>query len=300
MSRRERAGVSYARYADPFMFLVALLFLLAFVLLKIPNQTTQLHNAARTTLFVTWGLFVIDYFVRTLLAPKPAHYMARHPLVLLSLFFPPLRALLAIRALFMLLRGTQGQRTVASAQIAFWLVLTAVLFGSAFELWVESSDPNAEIKTYGQALWWSFETVSTVGYGDLIPQSFWGRFIAVCMMIVGVGLISTVSATIASGLIQVTRREKQKRIHRQAQDAVATLADPNAPAESTELPASQYDPDSQEFRDDPAAATLALLVAAIDRLQTEVAALRSSREMSDATVTNVTVETTGNPGESPA
>jgi hypothetical protein len=120
------------------------------------------------------------------------------------------------------------------------------------------------------------------------------------MMIVGVGLISTVSATIASGLIQVTRREKRKRVHRQAQDAVATQADPHAPAGSTELPASQYDPDSQEFQDDPAAATLALLVAAIDRLQTEVMALRSGREMSDATVTNVTVETPGNPGESPA
>ena len=162
MSRRERAGARYARFADPLMFLVALLFLLAFVLLKVPNQTAQLHSASRTALIVTWVLFVVDYFVRTLLAPKPAHYMARHPLVLLSLFFPPLRALLAIRALFLLLSGTQGQRTVASAQIAFWLVLTAVLFGSAFELWAESGDPNAEIKTYGQSLWWSFETVSTV------------------------------------------------------------------------------------------------------------------------------------------
>jgi voltage-gated potassium channel len=301
MSRRERIGVRYARFADPVMFLVALLFLLAFLLTFIPNQTEQLHQVARTTLVITWLLFVIDYFIRTLLAPSPVHYMTRHPLVLLSLFIPPLRAVLALRALVLLLRGNQGQRTGASAQIAFWLVVTAVLYGSAFELWAETSDPNAEIKTYSQALWWSFETVSTVGYGDLIPQSFWGRFIAVCMMIVGVGLISTVSATIASGLIQVTRREKQKRFRPHAQKAADVLNDSNdsdASANSAESPAVSFDPYSEEFGDDPAVATLAQLVAAVDRLQTEVAALRGGRELSDAPVTNVTVETTENSRES--
>lgn len=300
MSRREQAGVRYAKYADSVMFLVALLFLLAFLLSFVPNQTAQLHSAARWTLVVTWLMFVIDYFIRTMLAPSPVHYMTRHPLVLLSLFFPPLRAVLALRALVLLLRGTQGQRTVASAQIAFWLVLTAVLFGSVFEVWAETSDPNAEIKTYGQALWWSFETVSTVGYGDLIPQTFWGRFIAVCMMIVGVGLISTVSATIASGLIQVTRRENRKRFRSHAQQAADVLADPNDASDADDASDSSvpsFDPNSDEFKDDPALATLALLVAAVDRLQTEVAALRSGPEMSDGSVTNVTVEATENSGE---
>jgi hypothetical protein len=219
---------------------------------------------------------------------------------LISLFFPPLRALLALRALFLLLSGTQGQRTVASAQIAFWLVLTAILFGSAFELWAESGDPNAEIKTYGQAMWWSFETVSTVGYGDLIPQSFWGRVIAVCMMIVGVGLISTVSATIASGLIQVTRRENRKRFGRHAQQAAAVLSDPSesgAGATASDSSEQAFDPNSDEFKNDPAVATLALLVAAVDRLQNEVASLRGQRQMSDATVTNVTGDTTENSGD---
>jgi hypothetical protein len=142
--------------------------------------------------------------------------------------------------------------------------------------------------------------VSTVGYGDLIPQSFWGRFIAVCMMIVGVGLISTVSATIASGLIQVTRRENKKRFRAHAQSAADVLndpSDPNGSADSAESPTASFDPNSEEFKDDPAVATLALLVAAVDRLQSEVAALRSGREMSDETVTNVTVETTENSGE---
>jgi voltage-gated potassium channel len=300
MSRRERAGVTYARFADPVMFLVALLFLLAFLLTFVPNQTDQLHQAARTSLIVTWLMFVIDYFIRTFLAPSPVHYMTRHPLVLLSLFIPPLRAVLALRALVVLLRGSQGQRTGASAQIAFWLVITAVLYGSVFELWAETSDPNAEIKTYGQALWWSFETVSTVGYGDLIPQTFWGRFIAVCMMIVGVGLISTVSATIASGLIQATQRDKRKRFGSHAQKAAEVLNDSsesNAASGSTDSATPAVDPNSDDFKDDPAVATLAALVAAVDRLQTEVAALRSGHEMSDASVTNVTSETTENSGD---
>jgi voltage-gated potassium channel len=303
MSARERAGRTYTRFADPVMFLAALIFLLSITLIWLPDQTPQLYSGARVGLIVTWVLFVVDYFIRTALAPSPGHYLARHPLVLVSLFIPPLRALIALRALVMLLSGNQGQRTVASAQIAFWLVVTAILFGSVFELYFETGVPHAQITTYGQAIWWAFETVSTVGYGDLIPQSFGGRFVAVLMMIVGVGLISTVSATIASGLIQVTRREKRMRFRRHAQAAVTTLADGSVSTDSTdstdsvETAESDYDSDSDEFSDDQATATLRVLVAAIDRLQTEVEALRAGRAMSDPGGTNVTTESTENTGD---
>jgi voltage-gated potassium channel len=52
--------------------------------------------------------------------------------------------------------------------------------------------------TYGDSLWWAVVTVTTVGYGDMVPQTSQGRFVAVTLMIMGVALLGTVAASLAS------------------------------------------------------------------------------------------------------
>ena len=305
MSRRERAGRSYEKYADQIMFLVSLLFLLAFAFMFVPDQAPVSYNTAKNALIITWLLFVVDYFIRVFLAPKPTHYVVRHPLVLLSLFIPPLRALIALRALFMLLRGTRGQRTVGAAQIAFWLVVMAILFGSLAEVYFEAGAPGAEITTYAKAVWWACVTVTTVGYGDLVPVTTDGKIVAVLLMFLGVGLISTVSATIASGLISATKKERHVGWHRSAKHAQAVLG---PEGDQADQPGATDDADDdltdQELEaihdaaidaEDPAIKTLGILVDAIDRLQKEVAALRAEQSVSVASGTNVTSGTTVNP-----
>lgn len=51
------------------------------------------------------------------------------------------------------------------------------------------------------ALWWTMVTISTVGYGDIAPATFGGRLIGVVAMLSGIGLLSTVSATLASMMV---------------------------------------------------------------------------------------------------
>ena len=67
--------------------------------------------------------------------------------------------------------------------------------------------------TFGDALWWSIVTLTTVGYGDLTPKTFPGRSIAVLIMILGIGLLTTasitISATVASILINRKIKEEQ-------------------------------------------------------------------------------------------
>ncbi len=67
--------------------------------------------------------------------------------------------------------------------------------------------------TFGDALWWSMVTLTTVGYGDLTPKTFPGRSIAVLIMILGIGLLTTasitISATVASILINRKIKEEQ-------------------------------------------------------------------------------------------
>lgn len=58
------------------------------------------------------------------------------------------------------------------------------------------------------ALWWAVVTLTTVGYGDLVPHSAWGRVLGVVVMISGIGLVSTLTGNLASLLVE---RQAQKR-----------------------------------------------------------------------------------------
>jgi voltage-gated potassium channel len=55
--------------------------------------------------------------------------------------------------------------------------------------------------TYGTALWWSVSTVTTVGYGDVVPQQPLGRLVAGVLMVLGFAFLSLVTGTIASALV---------------------------------------------------------------------------------------------------
>ena len=81
-------------------------------------------------------------------------------------------------------------------------IVIAVVFVSAFFMWrVEYDAPGATITTYGNAIWWAIVTTTTVGYGDYTPVTQVGRGIAILVMMVGIGLIGTVSATVAAWFV---------------------------------------------------------------------------------------------------
>lgn len=56
----------------------------------------------------------------------------------------------------------------------------------------------AENMSIGDGIWWAFVTATTVGYGDISPSSFYGRMIAIVLMVVGIGLIGSVTSTLTS------------------------------------------------------------------------------------------------------
>ena len=82
--------------------------------------------------------------------------------------------------------------------LAAFLVLT---LSSVLVLQFESKSPDANIKTGGQALWWSIVTLTTVGYGDFFPTSTGGRITAAAEMIVGIGVIASLASILARVMI---------------------------------------------------------------------------------------------------
>jgi voltage-gated potassium channel len=66
---------------------------------------------------------------------------------------------------------------------------------------------DPEFDTFGQALWFSITTVTTVGYGDLIPQSTAGKLVASALMLIGLGLIPLLTSAVVSILVSQRSRE---------------------------------------------------------------------------------------------
>ncbi|MEK0439677.1 MAG: hypothetical protein RLZZ504_593 [Bacteroidota bacterium] len=80
------------------------------------------------------------------------------------------------------------------------LAVLLVIFSAIGILQVET-DPNSNIKTAEDAIWWAYVTVTTVGYGDKFPVTTEGRIIAAILMTAGVGLFGTFTAYISSWFI---------------------------------------------------------------------------------------------------
>ena len=85
-----------------------------------------------------------------------------------------------------------------------------VVLGGGTALWsVEGERPDSTIRSWGDALWWSLTTMTTVGYGDHVPVTTTGRLIAAGVMVAGVAVIGTVAAIVALGVaLRVARQDE--------------------------------------------------------------------------------------------
>ena len=109
-----------------------------------------------------------------------------------------LRAMRSVKNItrFIFKNRAKGTLTVVSI-LTFLLVITSSISILQFE-----NVPNGNIKTAEDALWWSYTTVTTVGYGDRFPVTTEGRIIAVVLMTAGVGLFGTFTAYVATFFIE--------------------------------------------------------------------------------------------------
>jgi voltage-gated potassium channel len=116
-----------------------------------------------------------------------------------------LRAMRATQKVSSLLLNNKMQTGVTSVVLTSFLL---VMFCSIGILICEQQDPNANIKTAGDAIWWAVSTITTVGYGDVYPVTPEGRILAMVLMISGIGLFGILSGLAASFFIGSNQKNR--------------------------------------------------------------------------------------------
>jgi voltage-gated potassium channel len=89
-----------------------------------------------------------------------------------------------------------------------------ILLGTFVMYGIESQVPNSKIKTMLDALWWCVATVTTVGYGDIVPVSNIGRIVALFYMFFGISMIAILLSVITNNVYK-RRFEKEEREKRE-------------------------------------------------------------------------------------
>lgn len=192
----------------------ALLFLAAYATQIIAKPTGAADVAAETVIWITWAVFLVDYLVRLTITEHRWRWFYRHLLDLAIVALPMLRPLRLMRFLTVIALVQRGAGNILRGRVVVYTVGAAVLVLLISALAVlDAEQGQGTIDTFGEALWWAFVTMTTVGYGDFYPVTFMGRCVAAGLMVGGIALIGAVTATLASWIVEKVADQTTKSEH---------------------------------------------------------------------------------------
>jgi voltage-gated potassium channel len=212
----DRAVLSrrWQRATDWPLMLAAVVFLAAYAVpILAPDLPSWLLDLCRWLSWITWGIFVVDLVVRLALAEERLRYLGRRWYDLLVIVLPLLRPLRLLRLMPLLSVLNRRAQTGLRGRVAIYVAGGASLLAFVAALAVldvEQTSPDANISDFGDAIWWAVTTMTTVGYGDHYPVTSVGRVVAFGLMLGGIALLGTVTATMASWLVESVQAEKER------------------------------------------------------------------------------------------
>lgn len=224
-------------------FDVALLIAIVLSVLAVILETVEALDREYHTLFIVveWTftiLFTIEYGLRLVSVLRPMRYATSFFGVVdllailpayIALLIPGTQSLMVIRALrilrvfrvFKLARYLSEAHSLAAsvraarAKIAVFLVIiliTVVIMGAAMHL-IEGSRPESKFTSIPVAMYWAVVTMTTVGYGDIVPQTPLGEFLAALMIIMGYCLIIVPTGIISAEFVHQSGGHKVSTQH---------------------------------------------------------------------------------------
>ncbi|MGU8433796.1 potassium channel family protein [Clostridium perfringens] len=194
------------------------------ILILITENTLELSNLSKNMFILIdkliWFIFVIDYFTRFIISNNKLEFFKKNLIDLISIIpfnsiFAALRIIRIAKAikiiklikifrasiLLIKFKNRLGNffKTNNFNYVVYLTILTILIGAITISLVEKMSFPDA--------LWWSFVTTTTVGYGDLSPSTTIGRLIAVMLMLTGIGFLGMLTGTISSFFLKESKVE---------------------------------------------------------------------------------------------
>ncbi len=222
MERRRQAALERFERAVELPLLVLALAMVPLIvlplLLDLPGAVEAAFIAAD---WFIWAIFAFEYVVRLSLTTHRLRFLRREwpdLLIIVLPFLRPLRLVRSARALRLLrlarlvavLAETRqaAHRLLRRHRLHYALVVTfVVVIGAAALVLSLEEGSGGTIDSFGDALWWSITTVTTVGYGDTFPVTPAGRGVAAFLMVTGIAVFGVLTANVAAFFLE--RDEEQ-------------------------------------------------------------------------------------------
>lgn len=189
--------------------------------IEIPINT---NNILSSVDFIVWLIFVADYALRLVKANNKKDFILHNKIDLLTI--------LPFNSLFRALRVIKIVKVVRLLKLTKELVFLS-RFTTKLDVFVKTNNFNhvlgitiftifigaglisiVENMPFADSIWWSFVTVTTVGYGDLSPTTNIGRIIASVLMLIGIGFIGMLTGTIATYFL--TKKKDSQKTYKEA------------------------------------------------------------------------------------
>jgi voltage-gated potassium channel len=208
----------------------ALVFLAAYAW---PILQPDLHSgwrlACSAVAWGVWAVYAADYLIRLTIAERRLEFVRRNLIDLAAVVLPVLRPLRLLRVLlvFDILheRMNTQLRSHVVGRVAVLVAFLSALAALAM-LDAERTNPDANIRSYGDALWWAGTTITTVGYGNRYPTTGGGRLVGFGLMLGGIALLGVVTAALASWFVEKTaeiRAAEEERTEATLDEVLAEL-----------------------------------------------------------------------------
>jgi voltage-gated potassium channel len=190
------------------------------VLVPIGDFSTK-HHAQTVALVVRIGVSVvygIDMAIRSRLATRHLHYVRSHPVGVIAVILPPVRVIFSVRLVTsMFQRGNLVKFLLAA--------IVLITDGAVMVYFFERNALHSNIHTLGNSMWWSFVTVTTVGYGDFFPVTTQGRVVACFIMAIGILTLAVVTAHVASSFVDPRSGRARAQSATKVDNGAVTLTD---------------------------------------------------------------------------
>jgi len=231
--------------AGKYFDIVLMVFIVASVIVVMLESISELNNEFRYHfLFLEWAFtifFTIEYFLRIYCVYQPKKYMTSFFGIVdllailptyLSLFIFDTHYLVVIRALRLLrvfrifklasflkegtiiMNALKASRPKITVFLVFILLMVTII-GSIMYL-VEGGQEDSSFTSIPRSIYWAVVTLTTVGYGDIAPQTPFGQFLAAIVMILGYAVIAVPTGIVSAEMVSQTGAEETTPVNSQS------------------------------------------------------------------------------------